>query len=172
MGARVLLVGQGGREHATAWKLLQSPRVEHVFVAPGNSGTGLIATNLPPRTTDIEGIVAAAKQHRIDFYLAVTFTNKAAKEMRERLDALVGHADASALTVGTFHSLCARFLRRDINHLGRERDFSVYDGDDQDRLMRRVLRDLNLDEKQNPPRAIHARISSATTTSCTRTSTR
>ena len=70
MGARVLLVGQGGREHATAWKLLQSPKVEHVFVAPGNSGTALIATNLPPRTTDIEGIVAAAKQHRIDFYLA------------------------------------------------------------------------------------------------------
>lgn len=93
--------------------------------------------------------------------LAVTFTNKAAREMKERLEALIGHGDAQALTVGTFHSLCARFLRRDIIHLGRERDFAIYDSDDQDRLMRRVLRDLNLDEKQNPPRAIHARISSA-----------
>jgi DNA helicase-2/ATP-dependent DNA helicase PcrA len=93
--------------------------------------------------------------------LAVTFTNKAAREMKERLDALIGPAQARALTVGTFHSLCARFLRRDIVHLGRERDFVIYDGDDQERLMRRVLRALNLNEKQNPPRAIHARISSA-----------
>jgi DNA helicase-2/ATP-dependent DNA helicase PcrA len=93
--------------------------------------------------------------------LAVTFTNKAAREMKERLDQIVGHGAAQALTVGTFHSICTRFLRRDIHHLGRERDFAIYDSDDQERLMRRVLRDLNLDEKQNPPRAIHARISSA-----------
>ncbi|MBX0327666.1 UvrD-helicase domain-containing protein [Oscillochloris sp. ZM17-4] len=92
--------------------------------------------------------------------LAVTFTNKAAREMRERLDVLIG-SDAQALTAGTFHSLCARFLRRDIIHLGRERDFAIYDSDDQERLMRRVLKELNLDEKKNPPRAIHARISSA-----------
>jgi DNA helicase-2/ATP-dependent DNA helicase PcrA len=93
--------------------------------------------------------------------LAVTFTNKAAREMRERLNVLVGPSDAHALTAGTFHSLCARFLRRDIIHLGRERDFAIYDSDDQERLMRRVLKELNLDEKKNPPRAIHARISSA-----------
>ncbi|NTU83974.1 MAG: UvrD-helicase domain-containing protein, partial [Chloroflexales bacterium] len=93
--------------------------------------------------------------------LAVTFTNKAAREMKDRLAALIGRGVAQALTVGTFHSLCARFLRKDIVHLGRERDFVIYDSDDQERLMRRVLRDLNLDEKQNPPRAIQARISSA-----------
>ncbi len=93
--------------------------------------------------------------------LAVTFTNKAAREMNERLETLIGPAQARALTVGTFHSLCARFLRRDIVHLGRERDFAIYDSDDQERLMRRVLRDLNLNEKQYAPRAIHARISSA-----------
>jgi DNA helicase-2/ATP-dependent DNA helicase PcrA len=74
---------------------------------------------------------------------------------------LIGGSAAQALTVGTFHSICTRFLRRDIIHLGRERDFAIYDSDDQDRLMRRVLRDLNLDEKKNPPRAIHAKISSA-----------
>ena len=93
--------------------------------------------------------------------LAVTFTNKAAREMKERLSVLVNPADAHALTVGTFHSLCARFLRREITHLGRERDFVIYDSDDQERLMRRVIRELNLDEKKNPARAIHARISSA-----------
>ncbi|NTW97990.1 MAG: UvrD-helicase domain-containing protein, partial [Oscillochloris sp.] len=85
----------------------------------------------------------------------------AAREMRERLDVLIGPGEAQALTVGTFHSLCARFLRRDIIHLGRERDFAIYDSDDQERLMRRVLRELNLDEKKNPPRAILGRISSA-----------
>ncbi len=92
--------------------------------------------------------------------LAVTFTNKAAREMRERLDVLIG-SDAQAVTAGTFHSLCARFLRRDIVHLGRERDFAIYDSDDQERLMRRVVRELNLDEKKNPPRAILSSISSA-----------
>src|SRR5262245_31257156 len=93
--------------------------------------------------------------------LAVTFTNKAAREMKERLDVLLGAGRAAALTVGTFHSICTRFLRRDIVHLGRERDFAIYDSDDQQRLMRRVLKDLNLDEKKNPPRAIHAEISRA-----------
>ncbi|EFO78934.1 UvrD/REP helicase [Oscillochloris trichoides DG-6] len=93
--------------------------------------------------------------------LAVTFTNKAAREMKQRLVHLVGEEAAYALTVGTFHSLCARFLRRDSVHLGRERDFVIYDGDDQERLMRRVVRELNLDEKKYAPRAMLARISSA-----------
>src|SRR4051794_28194123 len=93
--------------------------------------------------------------------IAVTFTNKAAREMKERLDALVGQGHAAALTVGTFHSICARFLRRDIAHLGRERDFAIYDSDDQQRLMKRVLKDLDFDEKKYPPRAIHANISHA-----------
>ncbi len=93
--------------------------------------------------------------------LAVTFTNKAAKEMKERLSALLGEGRNEALAVGTFHSLCARFLRRDIQHLGRERNFAIYDSDDQQRVMRRVLRDLSLDEKKHPPRAIHAAISKA-----------
>ncbi|MEO7911641.1 MAG: UvrD-helicase domain-containing protein [Roseiflexaceae bacterium] len=93
--------------------------------------------------------------------IAVTFTNKAAREMKERLDALLGSGKAAALTVGTFHSICTRFLRRDIVHLGRERDFAIYDSDDQQRIMRRVLKDLDLDEKKYAPRAIHASISRA-----------
>jgi DNA helicase-2/ATP-dependent DNA helicase PcrA len=93
--------------------------------------------------------------------LAVTFTNKAAREMRERLETLLGSGRAAALTVGTFHSICVRFLRRDIPYLGRERDFTIYDSDDQQRVMKRVLKSLDLDEKKNPPRAIHAAISRA-----------
>ncbi len=70
MSARVLLVGSGGREHAVAWKLSQSPQVGEIFVAPGNAGTAGLARNLDIRPTDIEGLVRAAKEHRIDFYLA------------------------------------------------------------------------------------------------------
>lgn len=70
MGARVLLVGNGGREHAIAWKLRQSGRVDEIFVAPGNGGTALVATNLPVQPKDIEGICKAAAELRIDFYLA------------------------------------------------------------------------------------------------------
>lgn len=124
-----------------------------VLAGPGSGKTRVL-------THRIAYLIAAKG---VDPYhiLAVTFTNKAAREMRERLDALIGVAEAQAIAVGTFHSLCARFLRRDIVHLGCERDFVIYDTDDQERLMRRVLRDLNLSEKQYPPHAIHARISSA-----------
>jgi len=93
--------------------------------------------------------------------LAVTFTNKAAREMRERLGSLLGENRAHDVMMGTFHSICARWLRRDIEHLGRDRDFVVYDSDDQQRVMRQILKDLDLNEKQYNPRSIHARISSA-----------
>ncbi len=70
MGSRVLLVGAGAREHAVAWKLRQSPRVDEIFVAPGNAGTASVATNLPVTPKDIDGLVKAAADNRIDFYLA------------------------------------------------------------------------------------------------------
>jgi len=70
MSARVLLVGNGGREHAIAWKLAQSPAVGEVFIAPGNAGTALVGTNVPVQPKDIDGIVKAARDLRIDFYLA------------------------------------------------------------------------------------------------------
>ncbi|WP_373324341.1 phosphoribosylamine--glycine ligase N-terminal domain-containing protein [Tepidiforma flava] len=70
MSARILLVGSGGREHAVAWKLSQSPQVGEIFVAPGNAGTASLARNLDIRPTDIDGLVRAAKEHRVDFYLA------------------------------------------------------------------------------------------------------
>jgi len=70
MGARVLLVGNGAREHATAWKLRQSLRVDEIFIAPGNAGTATLGTNLPVTARDIDGLCRAASDHRIDFYLA------------------------------------------------------------------------------------------------------
>lgn len=124
-----------------------------VLAGPGSGKTRVLTR----RVAYLIGVHGVDPHH----ILAVTFTNKAAREMRDRLDALLGPGEAAALTVGTFHSICARFLRRDIVHLGRERDFAIYDTDDQLRVMKRVLRDLNLDEKKHAPRAIHAAISRA-----------
>ncbi|HET7738429.1 MAG TPA: phosphoribosylamine--glycine ligase [Tepidiformaceae bacterium] len=70
MGARVLIVGTGAREHAIALKLRQSPHVDEIFVAPGNPGTAAVATNLGVQPKDIEAIVRAAVANRVDFYLA------------------------------------------------------------------------------------------------------
>ena len=79
--------------------------------------------------------------------LAITFTNKAAGEMRERVDRLV-KAGAGSVWVSTFHSLCVRILRRFIEYLGYENNFTIYDADDQKTLMKQVIKNLNLDPKQ------------------------
>ena len=63
---RVLIVGSGGREHALAWKLRQSPRLDALYVSPGNAGTAQIADNLPVKADDLDGIVRAAREQRID----------------------------------------------------------------------------------------------------------
>ena len=88
--------------------------------------------------------------------LAVTFTNKAAAEMRARIEALCGaaHPDVSQLWVGTFHSICARILRRNGEPVGLSRNFAIYDTDDQMRLMKRVFKELNRDEERLTPRAV------------------
>lgn len=92
--------------------------------------------------------------------LALTFTNKAAKEMLERVNLLAGDAAADAW-VSTFHSSCARILRRDIEKLGYTRSFTIYDSDDQARLVRDVLTELNLSDKMYPPREVLTKISDA-----------
>ncbi len=93
--------------------------------------------------------------------LAVTFTNKAAKEMRERVQALLGPARTAEPLICTFHSFCVRLLRREIHHLGYNRDFSIYDTDDQRRLMKQLLKDTGRSEKDFPPREVLSRISYA-----------
>src|ERR1700730_15438099 len=93
--------------------------------------------------------------------LAVTFTNKAARELRERLDTLVGGQMARGMSVGTFHSNCARWLRRDINHLGRDPSVAIYDDNDQVDLVKQILKELEIDEKRASPRAVLSAISHA-----------
>lgn len=75
--------------------------------------------------------------------LAITFTNKAAKEMRERVEKLVGDG-ARDMWISTFHSTCVRILRREIHHLDYENQFSIYDGDDQEKIMREAFKRLNM----------------------------
>jgi DNA helicase-2/ATP-dependent DNA helicase PcrA len=92
--------------------------------------------------------------------LAITFTNKAAGEMKERVAALVGPV-AQKMWVSTFHSACVRILRRDGHRLGYPSSFTIYDQADAQRLVGYVVRDLNLDAKRFPPRSVHAIISAA-----------
>ena len=92
--------------------------------------------------------------------LAITFTNKAAGEMRERVDAMLGGTGANVF-VSTFHSMCVRILRRDIERLGYGRDFTIYDTDDQRTLMKQVIKDLSMDTKMYRERAVLSAISAA-----------
>ena len=93
--------------------------------------------------------------------MAVTFTNKAAREMRERLEGLLGASNARSLTLGTFHAACARILRREHEAAGIPRDYAIFDADDQRRLVKRAIRELDLNDKQYRPQAVHGAISRA-----------
>ena len=90
--------------------------------------------------------------------LAITFTNKAAGEMKERVAALVG-ARARSMWVSTFHSMCVRILRADGKALGLRSSFSIYDADDSTRLMALIARELDLDIKRYPPKSLTAQVS-------------
>ena len=92
--------------------------------------------------------------------LAVTFTNKAARELLERCERLVG-LGSNELQVRTFHGFCARVLRSDGENVGLKSDFTIYDSDDQARVIRRILEDIDIDPKQFPPRSVLGVISDA-----------
>lgn len=92
--------------------------------------------------------------------LAITFTNKAAKEMAERVEKLIGDA-AQDMWVKTFHSACVRILRRDIDKIGFDKSFNIIDADDQKTLIKECLKELNLDDKIFTPKSIMSEISSA-----------
>ncbi|HSG80359.1 MAG TPA: DNA helicase PcrA [Acidimicrobiia bacterium] len=93
--------------------------------------------------------------------LAITFTNKAANEMKERVQHLIGGGVARGMWVSTFHSACVRMLRRDASMLGYRSTFTIYDDADARRLVEMCVRDLDLDPKQFPPKGIRAAISNA-----------
>ena len=92
--------------------------------------------------------------------LAITFTNKAAGEMRERVNGLLSGYDAGRVFVSTFHSMCVRLLRRDIDKLGYASDFTIYDTDDQKTLIKACIKKLNLDTKIYRERGVLSIISS------------
>lgn len=93
--------------------------------------------------------------------LAITFTNKAAHEMRERVDRIAGNVGGGSVWVSTFHSTCVRILRRHIDRLGYDNNFTIYDADDQKTLMKEICRKMNIDTKKVKERALLAQISHA-----------
>ena len=123
-----------------------------VLAGPG-SGKTRVLTHRVAHLIENEGVYP----YRI---LAVTFTNKAAREMVSRLETLIGPATKD-LTIGTFHAICAGILRREAEHLGISRNYVIYDADDQRRLVTRILKQLNVDSKQFAPNAMQAAISRA-----------
>ncbi len=93
--------------------------------------------------------------------LAVTFTNKAAREMQERVQRLLPERATEGIMLGTFHSICARILRREADHLPIQSNFVIFDSDDQERIVKNVIRELNINEKLYRPVSVHAAISRA-----------
>ncbi|HEY2868229.1 MAG TPA: UvrD-helicase domain-containing protein [Gaiellales bacterium] len=93
--------------------------------------------------------------------LAITFTNRAANEMKERVQGLVGGRTAARMWVMTFHAACGRLLRRDAERLGYRSSFTIYDQADQVRLVKACIEELELDPKRFAPRAVHSAISRA-----------
>ena len=123
-----------------------------ILAGPGSGKTRVI-TQRAAYLIKVVGI----NPHRI---LAVTFTNKAAKEMVERLEKLVP-GSVKQLTVGTFHAICARILRIDGQAIGIAPEFVIYDGDDQMAVIKRCFAELNLDPKQHAPQSIASVISNS-----------
>ncbi|MGL5731173.1 MAG: ATP-dependent helicase, partial [Bacteroidales bacterium] len=93
--------------------------------------------------------------------LALTFTNKAAKEMKERIGRMVGQNTASRLWMGTFHSIFSRILRAEAEHIGFTSDFTIYDSQDTKNLLKSIIKEMKLDDKVYKPNAVYSRISSA-----------
>ena len=93
--------------------------------------------------------------------LALTFTNKAAKEMKERVEKILGNNEARNLYIGTFHSVFARILRFEADKIGYPRNFTIYDTDDAKSVVKTVINELNLDDKHYKPNIVYNRISAA-----------
>lgn len=107
--------------------------------------------------------IAHLMAHGVDAFniLALTFTNKAAAEMKERVEKILGNAEARNLYIGTFHSVFARVLRAEAHRIGYPNNFTIYDTDDSRSVIKTVINELNLDDKHYKPNVVGNRISSA-----------
>ncbi|MBG7609648.1 MAG: UvrD-helicase domain-containing protein, partial [Anaerolineae bacterium] len=123
-----------------------------VMAGPGSGKTRV----LTQRIAYLIGSMGVRPYH----IFAVTFTNKAAREMKNRVIDLLGQ-QTLGLTLGTFHGACARILRREADHLPFDSNYVIFDADDQIRVIKQVLKDLNIDEKRHRPHGVHAGISRA-----------
>jgi DNA helicase-2/ATP-dependent DNA helicase PcrA len=124
-----------------------------VLAGPG-SGKTRVLTQRVAYLIGVEGV----RPYQI---LAVTFTNKAAREMEHRVQSLLGEEATQGMMLGTFHAICARLLRREAEHLPLESNFVIFDADDQERIVKSVIREFNLDDKRFRPASVHASISKA-----------
>ncbi|MCQ2251666.1 MAG: exodeoxyribonuclease V subunit gamma, partial [Bacteroidales bacterium] len=93
--------------------------------------------------------------------LAITFTNKAAREMKERIAQKIGEERAKQLYMGTFHSIFMRILRKEISHTGYQNNFTIYDSEDAKKVVKGIIKDLNLDDKLYDVKTVYSRISAA-----------
>src|ERR1044072_5268922 len=107
--------------------------------------------------------IANLMRHGVDSFniLALTFTNKAAAEMKERVEHILGNSEARNLYIGTFHSVFARILRAEATKLGYPSNFTIYDTDDAKSVLKSIINEMNLDDKHYKPSYVYNRISAA-----------
>ncbi|HTM65377.1 MAG TPA: UvrD-helicase domain-containing protein [Flavipsychrobacter sp.] len=136
----------------------QQVAVEHIdgplmIVAGAGSGKTKVLTTR----------IAHLMHHGVDAFniLALTFTNKAAAEMKERIEHILGNSEARNLYIGTFHSVFARILRAEANKLGYPNNFTIYDTDDAKSVLKSIIHDMKLDDKHYKPAYVYNRISAA-----------
>ncbi len=136
----------------------QREAVEHItgplmIVAGAGSGKTKVLTTR----------IAHLIQHGVDAFsiLALTFTNKAAAEMKERITHIIGGSEAKNLYIGTFHSVFARIMRAEANKLGYPSNFTIYDSDDVKSVLRDIIKEMQLDDKHYKPAYVYSRISAA-----------
>ena len=124
-----------------------------VLAGPGSGKTRVLTQRIAYLIKEM-GIPAYA-------ILSVTFTNKAAKEMQDRVEDLLGESVQGSMWLGTFHSVCARILRREASFLPFGHNYVIMDADDQISLIKRIIKELNIDDKMYRPTAVHNQISNA-----------
>ncbi|HRO41827.1 MAG TPA: 3'-5' exonuclease [Flavipsychrobacter sp.] len=145
-------------EYLTGLNEQQRVAVEHIdgplmIVAGAGSGKTKVLTTR----------IAHLMHNGVDAFniLALTFTNKAAAEMKERVELILGNREARNLYIGTFHSVFAKMLRAEANKLGYPNNFTIYDTDDAKSILKSIVKDMNLDDKHYKPSFVYNRISAA-----------